>query len=105
VLQERRDAVHVLRKRMFTCDEISDRPPQALINGHDGCGLHQVLYGRNRLRMAGVKIEVTVSHGKDGSATTASQASLAVEGMLRVVCRIPNRFIGAADRALKRSKN
>ena len=55
--------------------------------------------------MAGMKIEIAVADGKDGSATAARQASPAVEGMLRVVCRIPDGFIGAADRALKRSKN
>ena len=79
---------------MLACDKVSKRPPDTFIHGNDGRGLHQVLNGRNRLRMAGMEIEITIARGKNGSAAAARQAF-----------PIPGWIIGAADRALKRSKN
>lgn len=84
-LQQRCDTVHVFREGMLARNEVSHWTPDALIDRNDRRGLHQMLYGWNGFRMAGMKIEIAIADGENGSAATARQASRTIEGMLRVV--------------------
>ncbi len=51
----------------------------AFVHSDNGRELHQMLDRRNRFRISGMQIEITIAHRKDGSATTAHQSARAAE--------------------------
>ena len=70
---------------MLAGDEISDGPPNAFVHSDDRRELHQMLDRRNGFRISGMEIQITIAHGKDGSATAAHQSARAAEQMVGMI--------------------
>ena len=84
-LDQRGDAVNILRKGVLAGDEVPDWPPESFIYSHDGRTLHKVLDGWNRFRIAGMKIEVAVPDGECRPAAVAHQPAWAAETMAGMI--------------------
>src|SRR5262245_22283722 len=90
---------------MLACDEVSDRPPQSLIHGHDRRALHQMLDRRHRFRVAGMKIEIAVPDREGGTAAGAHEAARPSEDIVGTACGSPNGIGCVTNSALENSKN
>src|SRR5262245_11468449 len=90
---------------MFAGDEISERAPDAFIDGDDGRELHQVLNGRDGFGIARMQVQIAVANWENGFAVSANQPPVMREKVSRKSRRTPSRLRSTADTALKSRKD